>query len=128
MTKRLCFAKNAQASVLQRMPKRRAESPLIAPAIPPQPPAEEQPILGELSYCTQVYRNKTWQTICHYSDYMEAHKIMRRWEEDSHGFGEVFRVSHTWSYYGYGYKSVHVREPLTAAEIRASKIYEQDDD
>ena len=37
MTKCLRFAKNAQASVLQRMPKRKAdETPLIAPAIPPR--------------------------------------------------------------------------------------------
>ena len=115
MTKCLRFAKNAQASVLQRMPKRKAdETPETAHAFPPRRVRPRVTIW----FVTEELVDNTWKVICHYRDYMEAHNAMRNFERQNFG---IIRVSHVWEYEALlsgKYHRVFTRDPLQPDVIR----------
>ena len=54
------------------------------------------PAFGSLWYVAEQYDGTTWNTICYYDAYMEAHRAMLRFEKSNIGdqIKEIYRASH----------------------------------
>ena len=54
------------------------------------------PAFGSLWYVVEQYDGTTWNTICYYDAYMEAHRAMLRFEKSNIGdqIKEIYRASH----------------------------------
>ena len=65
-------------------------------------------------FVTEELVDDTWQVICHYRDYMEAHNAMRNFERQDCPT-RPSRVSHIWEYEALSgkYYRVTTRDPLT---------------